>query len=306
MKKWPLVVSLLMVQLLFADVMVLAPQEDVHIISFGGGEGLNTFMKFKIDTLAPGKLIDSVILTVFVYQINTNWDRDVKFWNVNNQTWTEADSSKVMWNSPTSDTILQTTGFASAIGWNRSIDLKPIFLRNYNVGQTYCSIKIKDPDDPTFMLPPGSMPFDRNETLGVGNRAFGQHIYLYPHEFINGCPLLSIFYTNPGDVGEIELNPADNKLRLEICPNPFQNALSIKFQIPSTKSQINSKLPAILKIYDAVGRLVRQWDDQTIRLSDKLIWAGNDEFNNRVPKGVYFITLESQEGRLTKKAILLK
>jgi uncharacterized delta-60 repeat protein len=99
---------------------------------------------------------------------------------------------------------------------------------------------------------------------------------------------------------------SNNPIFYEIYPNPFKDKAQIKCQIPSTKSQTNSNLQTSLKIYNASGRLVRQYDDETIRLSDHIVWDGSDAHGRKVPCGIYFVKLESEEHNLIKKAILLR
>jgi len=91
--------------------------------------------------------------------------------------------------------------------------------------------------------------------------------------------------------------------RLTVYPSPFSRVTHIKFQIPNSKSQIQK---FNLKIYDASGRLVRQWDDQTIRLSDKFVWQGDDDMGRTVPAGVYFVRLEDSDKNLTQKVVKIE
>jgi len=305
---------------LMADEVILSPIEDVYISTFGGGEGLNTFMKFDISTIPAGYTIDSVFLSVFVYQVNANWDGDADFWNVNDQTWTEATSANTLWVRPTSDLTSQASGFGTVNGWTKSVDLKQIFLTDYNVSNTFCSIKMKDPDDPTFMVPPGSMPFDRDETLGMGNRVFGQHIYFYPHEYVNSPPWLTVYYTTGGKVEEEKTRNMNNKnLKIGIYPNPFRNHCVIKYQIPNPKhpknsniqipndSEIrNSQSEISLKIYDATGRQVKQFNDLTNCSFNQIVWSGSDDSGRKLSSGIYFVCFEEGDFRLIEKAVLLR
>jgi len=108
---------------------------------------------------------------------------------------------------------------------------------------------------------------------------------------------------------ETRVNIPEIGYGLEVYPNPFSENLTIKFQVPNPKHQINlkSKIPKFnLKIYDASGRLVRQWDYQTMRQCDEIVWHGDDDFSYRLPVGVYFVRLEISGHKLTKKVILLK
>ncbi len=106
---------------------------------------------------------------------------------------------------------------------------------------------------------------------------------------------------------------------LQVTPNPCRGNLTVKFQIPSTRLQ-NSPSPFpsplegedegggdyALKIYDAAGRLVRQWNNQTMRQSDHVVWSGADGMGRRVPAGVYFMILTLEDQQLIRKVILLQ
>ncbi|MEO0226614.1 MAG: C25 family cysteine peptidase [candidate division WOR-3 bacterium] len=109
--------------------------------------------------------------------------------------------------------------------------------------------------------------------------------------------------------------------QLQVYPNPFQNHCVIKFQIPNPKFQTNSKsqipnknlstrysLLATLCIYDATGRLVRDFPRLTTYdgRSTEIIWDGTDDLGRRLPAGVYFIRLECGKNSKVAKAVLLK
>jgi hypothetical protein len=157
---------------------ILAPVEDVFFYTFGGGQGSNTFLRYDITSVPSGRIIDSVFLTPYVYLINGGWNGNMDFWNVNDQDWSESDSCKLIWNLPTSDSTHQAGGFATAVGWTQSVDLAAIFLTDYDLGNTYCSIKMKDPDEMTSVPMPGSYPLDYDDSLMVGDRAIAAIGYI--------------------------------------------------------------------------------------------------------------------------------
>ena len=120
------------------------------------------------------------------------------------------------------------------------------------------------------------------------------------------CSIYFIFNNYTGIQEETDLPFSPYTLgSLEVYPNPFRNHLVIKFQTPSTKSQ-NPNNNGSLAIYDVTGRLVRQWDYKTIRLSDQIIWDGTDESGHRVPPGIYFVRLETEDFKQIAKVIFLK
>ena len=77
--------------------------------------------------------------------------------------------------------------------------------------------------------------------------------------------------------------------KLEIYPNPFSKLTHIKIQAPNSKSQVT------LCIYDAAGRLVRDFSRFTLdALRPTLLsWDGRNEKGEVVPSGVYFVQLKT-------------
>jgi len=61
-----------------------------------------------------------------------------------------------------------------------------------------------------------------------------------------------------------------------------------------------------LKIFDAAGRLIKQWDYQTMRLSDQIIWSGDDDSGRKLPAGVYFVRFISRRYKAQAKLIVLE
>lgn len=84
-------------------------------------------------------------------------------------------------------------------------------------------------------------------------------------------------------------------------PNPFSSNTDIRYQIPS---EADSRVD--LRIYDAAGRLVKQWNYQTMQLSDHIIWDGRDNSGRKVASGVYFIKLEAGDYSATERVLLIQ
>jgi len=98
------------------------------------------------------------------------------------------------------------------------------------------------------------------------------------------------------------------KVSLNVFPNPFSDVVTIKFQIPNDKSQMNDKDQTTLKIYDAVGQLVKSFPLSADYLlpSTSLSWDGTDNFGQKLPSGVYFLHLRTEKKSVTKKCLFLK
>jgi hypothetical protein len=87
---------------------------------------------------------------------------------------------------------------------------------------------------------------------------------------------------------------------LQNIPNPFSKNTVIVYHLQHGMPNIE------LTIYDATGRIVRQWDDTMLRQSDHVIWDGTDMKGKKVPSGIYFYTLEISDYRQVKKLLLLR
>ncbi len=177
--------------------ITFTPEADVYIVTFGGGEGKNSFLKFDISSIPLGNAITNVQLDINVVERSIAWDDDVMFIHVDNQTWLENYVIDSLWNTLSfSDTITQSMGFASALGWTSSIDIKDILLNDYNIGNNYFTVYLKDPDDGTFVPMSGSMPAeDSVDSLMIGNIS-NDYIVFLPHEYSNTTliPQLTVDY----------------------------------------------------------------------------------------------------------------
>jgi hypothetical protein len=81
------------------------------------------------------------------------------------------------------------------------------------------------------------------------------------------------------------------RIGLSVLPNPFRNFTQIRYSILDTRYLIQK--PTI-KIYDAVGRLVRLFDlESSIQNQESAVWwDGTDQSNRQLANGVYFVTLQ--------------
>ncbi len=111
----------------------------------------------------------------------------------------------------------------------------------------------------------------------------------------------------PQDRNTIRIGSLEPKL--EIYPNPFQNHLVIKFQIPNTNLSTRYSLLAILRIYDATGRLVKSFSDiqcNAVNSVYSVLWFGDDDSGCRLPAGVYFVCLKSGSINTVRQIVMLK
>lgn len=100
----------------------------------------------------------------------------------------------------------------------------------------------------------------------------------------------------PQAIGEAYLN----NIMFNIYPTLTLKTLSIRLHGLVDK-QVS------LKIYDITGRLVKTLCDKTVITSNQtLTWDGKDDRNRSLANGIYFVSLEYDNNRITKKAILLR
>ena len=84
-----------------------------------------------------------------------------------------------------------------------------------------------------------------------------------------------------------------------VYPNPFREKIRIRFQIPNQQN-------ADLRIYDAVGRLVAEFNGLADEPSNSITWDGRDMHDRESPSGIYYCTLNISGNSYTKKIILMK
>jgi flagellar hook assembly protein FlgD len=91
---------------------------------------------------------------------------------------------------------------------------------------------------------------------------------------------------------------------LQITPSLFSLTTEISYQITGNPNQVS------LKVYDVSGRLVRVLvNSPTSNLEPgtyQLLWDGRDDQGKALPSGVYFLRLETDASRLTRKAVLTR
>jgi hypothetical protein len=148
-----------------------SPDADVYMLTYGGGEGKNSFMKFNLASIPPNSMAISTELMVYVKEVGANWDGDVMFIRFLNQTWTEADSTQDLWNNAFwGDTLVQSQPlFGDSVGHTLSADLSALLNQDLNAGNTYFSFRMKDPDDPTSS-PTMNIPLINSfDSLMLGN-----------------------------------------------------------------------------------------------------------------------------------------
>jgi hypothetical protein len=87
---------------------------------------------------------------------------------------------------------------------------------------------------------------------------------------------------------------------LEVAPNPFNPATTIRFSIPIAG-------PVALTVHDITGRRVTSLAEGVYQPGEfTAMWNGLDDAGRQVPSGTYFARLHAREYTETRKMVLLK
>ncbi len=101
----------------------------------------------------------------------------------------------------------------------------------------------------------------------------------------------------------VGISDSDNNLdisRILFSQNPFTGKLHIYYTLPENQSS------AIMKIFDATGRLVRKWTYNDLNRKAFIVWDGKDGEGRKLPAGVYFVQFETDNHKIVEKTIMLK
>jgi hypothetical protein len=137
------------------------------------------------------------------------------------------------------------------------------------------------PVDSTIGL---SLHFNANSGTYYKDDYFTLYIYGYP--------------------GVEEYKPLDHKnsLYFEIFPNPSRKQININFG-----KELSAK-GMVLRIYDVSGRVIKNLELPTpySLLPTLVTWDGTDEKGRSVASGIYFVSCETDNHKMVKKAILIR
>jgi hypothetical protein len=122
-------------------------------------------------------------------------------------------------------------------------------------------------------------------------------IDLSPSQYKGIAPDMGAFETNYGN-GVASSHPSP--LALTAFPNPFNSALTIRFEL-SQSAQAN------LSVFSITGQRVRTIISDVLPAGKHTLqWNGLDESGMRVSSGVYFVRLETGAGTLTRRVVFMK
>ena len=78
------------------------------------------------------------------------------------------------------------------------------------------------------------------------------------------------------------------KIPLSISPNPFTTKTKISYTVSTPKTTVT------IEIYDCTGRIIKTLVDRTHTSNTyDIVWSGNDDKNQVLPEGIYYLIYES-------------
>jgi hypothetical protein len=109
----------------------------------------------------------------------------------------------------------------------------------------------------------------------------------------------------PADTGIIwySIHGRDNVQLVDMRPNPFSSAVSIRYRVPAARSGDH----AAVEIFDVRGRLIFELGDLDMTPGEhEVFWTGIDRFGRDVASGTYFVNVRSTYGVSCSKVTVVR
>jgi hypothetical protein len=104
-------------------------------------------------------------------------------------------------------------------------------------------------------------------------------------------------------VEETEEQTIGSIIDVSVSPNPFRDATKIRYEIRDAGYEIDDMT---LEIYDAAGRLVKDFRITPDALRSTLSWDGRDDYNRILGSGVYFLRFSFAQEERSIPIVLLQ
>lgn len=108
------------------------------------------------------------------------------------------------------------------------------------------------------------------------------------------------------DTEELEEAPKD--ITIQTFPNPFTDFCTIMIESGDNDQSLSSISDARLEIHDRFGRLIytKELDDLNTVASYKFVWDGTGNSGNKLPSGIYYLSVKTGKSVRTVTLSLLR
>ena len=169
------------------------------------------------------------------------------------------------------------------------------------------SINYGDTGDP---FPGGSLNFNFNSSSSPNSKNYmGLETYVAVNNISLSAQVITCdFLVKPTDVeDEAKQTELYGFTLKQNFPNPFNSSTTIPFSIHGEQRTQNSSSHTTLIIYNVLGQKVRTLLNEVKPDGNyEAIWDGRDDTGVKLPSGVYFYRLKTNNYQNIKKMILLK
>lgn len=216
----------------------------------------------------------------------------------------------VMWNDVDGSSVVTITEYKSGDG------NKKLFYLNHHPIQGFNGIKVNSIPislaDYTYDPLTGWISLKDAPASGTDNIEISYQYARYPDLGVTNWTRNVGNYLFTNTIVGIEEQVAQvpsQKINLFVYPNPFSNNLTIKFQIPGTVNNstiwdMQSEISP--RVYDATGRLIKTFNlgPGILHQGSTLVWDGTDNYNKKLPCGVYIIQVRIGNIQVQEKVVL--
>lgn len=278
------------------------------------------------DGLGSGNLAYNTLTTIAVSEVNNQIiytgsdDGNVHITIDGGSTWTNiSDGLPKRWITRiAADPILESVAYVTISGY-RWDEFIPHVFRTDDYGQTWVDISSNLPEAPVNDIIISSA---NSQVLFIATDVGVYHTYdggnewnmlgdNLPNVVVNDLDyhmptnkLIAATFGRSMYSYNLEQDPittiqgTQNEQDISISPNPFLDHTAIDL------SQI-SNIQAIF-IMDISGKKVKTFNKSVFTNLSRLLWDGKNENGQKMKDGTYFLVVNSQDGNLTKKIILLR
>lgn len=202
----------------------------------------------------------------------------------------------------------------SGSDWSRTSDLQPTsatYMREVHVGngrndgvnRVYCTDQNGGLVEYTWTGSDWQADVMGSEfdglTIGIGRNDGVMRVYAAAASEVAE-------YSYVTAVSEYQNQGADSQL-LQVKPNPFRNKVVFHYEA-NDESQYAADID--LKIYDATGRMVRDFTQNLVSSiqhhESSIVWDGTDNYDQRLPAGVYFLKFVAGSVLETQKLLIVR